>query len=111
MSADLFAVGVILFIMYTGSPPFNTAHPNLDQHYKLLCNNRPDLFFDFHKKGKPKKFKFEPEFKDIITNMLDQDQSKRLTIADLISHPWMTQNPIATKDEVQQDFKDRFERI
>jgi hypothetical protein len=33
MAVDLFAAAVILFIIYTGSPPFNSAKPK-DHYYK-----------------------------------------------------------------------------
>ena len=65
---DLFALGIILFILYSGHPPFNMAHPN-DSHYKLLATNRADLFWKYHSTRKPPGF-FSEAFKDLITNML-----------------------------------------
>lgn len=41
---DLFACGIILFILYTRHPPFARADPS-DTHYKLLATNRSDLFW------------------------------------------------------------------
>lgn len=32
-SVDLFAIAIILFILYTGHPPFNSANPVKDPHY------------------------------------------------------------------------------
>lgn len=57
---DLFACGIILFILMTRHPPFARADPN-DTHYKLLATNRADLFWQFHSKRKNKDF-FSPEF-------------------------------------------------
>jgi len=34
-SVDIFAAGVILFIMYAGNPPFEKATPN-DPYYKII---------------------------------------------------------------------------
>lgn len=65
---DLFACGVILFIMFTGHPPFSQAEPN-DAHYKMLANNKPELFWKTHEKRKPKGF-FSKEFKEVMTCML-----------------------------------------
>ena len=42
--ADLFALGVILFILYSGHPPFTLANEE-DSHYKFLAENRSDLFW------------------------------------------------------------------
>ena len=41
---DLFALGVILFIMRAGHPPFGIASDD-DNYYKMLAMNRPDLFW------------------------------------------------------------------
>lgn len=67
-SVDLFALGIILFILYSGHPPFNSAHPN-DPHYKLLAEGKADLFWNQHSRNKPTGF-WSEEFKDLITNML-----------------------------------------
>jgi hypothetical protein len=42
---DLFALGIILFVMYCGAPPFSIADPESDDFYKLLATERADLFW------------------------------------------------------------------
>jgi len=84
---DLFALGIILFILYTGHPPFNQSHPT-DTHYKLLVTNRADLFWKYHAKSKGDGF-YSESFKDLITNMLQFNPSQRLNLVDIIGHPWM----------------------
>ena len=44
---DLFAAGIITFIMIAGHPPFNAAIPK-DYHYKTLAANKADLFWKTH---------------------------------------------------------------
>lgn len=41
---DLFALGIILFILYTGQPPFMLADPS-DPLYKYFATDRTDLFW------------------------------------------------------------------
>ena len=65
---DLFALGIILFILYSGHPPFRCAKIN-DPHYKLIADNRADLFWEYHSANKPPGF-YSDSFKDLITNML-----------------------------------------
>lgn len=49
---DTFAAGVVLFIMRSGTPPFNVAVKD-EHYYKMLYANRKDLFWKFHSRGKP----------------------------------------------------------
>lgn len=88
-SVDLFAAGIILFIMFTQHPPFTRAEPT-DQFYRLLCANRPDLFWKGHSKNKPGQLDFFPEsFRDLITALLQYNPALRPTMADVINHPWV----------------------
>ena len=65
---DLFALGIILFIIYAGHPPFNLAKEN-DNYYRLIALQRADLFWKAHSNNKAPGF-FSEEFKDLITSML-----------------------------------------
>lgn len=44
VSVDLFAAGIILFIMYSGTPAFGLAKPS-DPYYRLLCTNKHNFFW------------------------------------------------------------------
>ena len=44
---DLFALGIILFIMYSGRVPFNLADPVNDPRYKHFANDKTDLFWQY----------------------------------------------------------------
>jgi len=107
-AVDLFALGIILFILYTGHPPFNQANPN-DSHYKLIVTNRADLFWKYHCKSHAEGF-FTEEFKDLITNMLQYSPNQRLNLVDIIGHPWMAQD-VATHEEISQEFANRQQTI
>lgn len=50
---DLFAAGIILFILVAQHPPFTTAEATRDAYYKCLASNRADLFWKAHCKKKP----------------------------------------------------------
>jgi serine/threonine protein kinase len=98
-SVDLFACGIILFIMFTQHPPFTKAEPN-DPFYRLLCANRADLFWKAHSKNKPNGADFFSEdFKNLITSMLQFDPSHRLTMAEVKAHPWFN-GPVSTLEDI-----------
>ena len=98
-------MGIILFILYTGHPPFNQAHPEKDPHYNLLAQGKADYFWNQHSKSKPAGF-FTDEFKDLVSNMLQLNPTHRLSAADIIGHPWM-QGPIAKAEDVRVEFAQR----
>lgn len=106
---DLFALGIILFILYSGHPPFQLADPRSDSHYKLIASNRADLFWKTHEQRKPAGF-YSDDFKDLITNMLQLLPNQRLSMADIIGHPWM-QGEMATREQVKNEFDLRQKKI
>ena len=85
-AVDLFASGVILFIMMSGNPPFGLAEPK-DPHYKLLCINRHETFWAAHSRGKAPGF-YCAEFKQLINAMFSLDPSQRLSLAEVKNHAW-----------------------
>ena len=85
---DLFALGVILFAMRAGHPPYDNLATKQDMDYRFIINHRLDLYWKsmdrFHEAGH-----FSEDFKDLISSMLDYHPSKRLLMMDLIGHPWV----------------------
>ena len=95
---DLFALGVILFIMRSGHPPFSQASED-DRYYQLLATNRSDLFWKAHSNSQGKGAGYyTEEFKDLITCMLQFHPHQRLCIADLVGHPWLVSGDTASAD-------------
>lgn len=76
---DLFASAIILFVMLSQRPPFNSPNPN-DPHYKLLAAGRSDLFWKAHDEANDGSFTFSGEFKDLFNKMTSLNPSHRLTM-------------------------------
>ncbi len=66
---DLFACGIILFIMVAQTPPFIKAVIQ-DPLYRMLMENKEDLFWRAHLKNKPNSFHFTEAFKMLVTGLL-----------------------------------------
>jgi len=101
---------MILFIMIAQHPPFSSATPK-DPYYKCLAANRPDIFWKTH--GKTKEGGagfFSDEFKDIFEKMVALDPNSRLTIDDILNHPWL-EGDIATAEEIKHEFKQRNKQV
>ena len=86
LQSDMFAVGVVLFIMYNGSPPFLSTKPH-DRIYKLIRERNYAKFWEKHEKGRPEGF-FEPSFKRIMNAFLSADPSRRPTFESLEDDEW-----------------------
>lgn len=100
-SVDIFAAGVVLFIMKAGHPPFTQADCDTDPFYNLLSNKNYEKFWILHSKGKPKNF-FSLDFKNLIEYILHPDPSQRPTIAEIKSHRWF-RKPTGGKAAVQRE--------
>jgi serine/threonine protein kinase len=109
-SVDLFACGIILFIMITQHPPFTKAEPS-DPFYRLLCANRADLFWKAHAKNKQGGMDFFSEdFRNLITAILQFDPTHRPSLAEVKAHPWYN-GPICALDEISGEFAARKKKI
>lgn len=43
--SDIFSLGIILFSLYMGKPPFRVAHPSKDDLYALLHDDKQEEFW------------------------------------------------------------------
>lgn len=80
---DMFSTGVILFIIVQGIFPFKEAKKD-EYFYNLILNGKLDQYWQ--KTGGQN---LSDEFKDLILKMFSYDGSKRPTVEELKSHPWM----------------------
>ena len=65
---DIFSAGVILFIMYTGNPPFERSDLN-DPYFQLLIKKNYSLFWKAHSRQRSVNF-FSENFKDLFVRMV-----------------------------------------
>jgi serine/threonine protein kinase len=86
--ADVFAMGVILFVFFSGHPPFHEATEH-DPYYKLFIKN-PKGFWDFHAKQNLKR-NYSENFRSLISKMIELKASARLSIDDIKQSPWFNE--------------------
>ena len=89
--ADIWSCGVILYILLCGWPPFHGD--STQQIFRNIMTQPLDL------KSEPWD-KISPAAKDCVKRMLCRDVSKRLTAAQLLKHPWMKANGVATDESL-----------
>jgi serine/threonine protein kinase len=88
--SDIFNLGVVLFSMVTGFRPFKEINSVNDFLYKCIQNNDALKYWQFIKKSS--KIELSKEFKDLILKMLSPDYLKRISLAEIKTHPWMNMN-------------------
>ena len=80
---DLWAAGVILYIMLTGFPPYDQA-TRADQRFELIVSGR--LMEQLHKWD----IHLSDAAGDLLQKMLVLPPDQRLTLAEVLEHPWVT---------------------
>jgi serine/threonine protein kinase len=65
---DLFAAAIILFVMVSQRPPFNSPSPH-DPQYRLLAADRADLFWKLHDEAEGGASIYSANFKDLFNKM------------------------------------------
>lgn len=84
---DLWATGVILYIMLTGFPPYDQAS-RTDQRFELIVTGR--LMEQLRNWG----IFLTDEAGDLMQTMLQLDPRDRMNLAEVMTHPWVTNSHV-----------------
>jgi len=82
-SADMWSLGVIIYTLLCGFPPFFDASNNMKNLYHLIKKGQysyPSPFWD----------DITDDAKDLINKLLVKDPSGRLTAEQVLEQPWIT---------------------
>ncbi|KAL3915263.1 MAG: hypothetical protein SGILL_005734 [Bacillariaceae sp.] len=79
---DMWATGVILFIMLVGLPPWEFARPE-DPRYKMVTRGKLGKMLDSWKRP------VSPLAADLLQKMLMEDPRQRLSLTEVKDHPWV----------------------
>jgi len=82
-AVDIWAAGIVLFIMLVGLPPFEWASAD-DPRFRLI--NRGGLKQLIEQWQKP----ISLEAIDLLQSMLREDPRERLSLFQIMHHPWVT---------------------
>ncbi|KAG4416436.1 hypothetical protein IFR04_010414 [Cadophora malorum] len=90
-AADIWSMGVSLYCLRFGRIPFERS--GVLELYESIRNDHPEI-------------DAEPDFCDLMQRMLEKDPKKRIKMAELREHPWVTKNgtdPLLSAEENTAD--------
>jgi len=100
IKADLFSLGVLLFIIVAGHPPFNKAGMQ-DKWFKIFCSSNTKFWMNMELRRK-----FSQEFKDLVNRLLSIKAEERLSINHIRAHEWFNGSEMSY-EEVKEEMDKR----
>lgn len=84
---DLWSAGVVLFLLLVGMAPFKWAHESDARFLKISKGHLRDLLDALN-------IPLSAEACDLLQNLFWRDPSRRLSLAEVMRHPWVTNQPL-----------------
>jgi serine/threonine protein kinase len=83
----VFACAVILFSMMYGMPPYLYRASSKDPYYKFFSQGRQEVYWRALRNKL--NLDIKDSFADLMNKMLCSDPHSRISIAQLLKHPWL----------------------
>jgi len=104
---DIFALGIVLFVMVMRCNPFSEANAAIDVFYRAIKNKSVKFWAHFGKhRAKYNMPPLSDEIKDLITGCLQFEPNERPSVSEALSHSWFNLET-ATDQEIQEEFEPR----
>jgi len=102
---DVFAMGVVLFILLGGYPPFEHARES-DKWYQFIATKKYKNFWKSHRNCG-----LRQQETDLITRMICFDPEKRISIAKLRRHQWFTSKEVLAANDLVKVLRYRHQEM
>jgi len=89
IKADIFSLGLILFILVFGVPPFDLLNEK-NPLYSYIEDNTPENIHLYWIRIEGQlQMQFSDEFKDLFIKMVLSNPNDRISIQEILNHPWI----------------------
>lgn len=102
--ADVFMLGVILFILITGRKPFEYSS-NFDIFYRFIAESNAEGFWEKHRSTN--NIQVSKEIRYLVSKMLHVDPSSRPSLLEICKDPWLHKSPIANFAKARREINRR----
>ena len=86
---DIWSSGISLYIMLSGTLPFNLKNNESSDMSEESNHNNIELQYSIINKEPKKIEKISNEARDLLKGLLNKNPRKRLTIEQILNHPWL----------------------
>ena len=100
---DVWSLGVVIFLLLVQVFPYNESSiHNINEYLQSIIDNNWTGFWNSHVKYNSKaKILYDSDFRNLIQNMLNPDQTKRYDLQEVLNHKWFQQK-FSTQLEIQK---------
>ncbi|GAB5371940.1 hypothetical protein AAMO2058_001623300 [Amorphochlora amoebiformis] len=104
--ADIWSLGVILFIMYVGYPPYNEAKRSDYWWHALVTSPNLERFWSGHVSVGGDQRSFPNDFRDIVNRILRVNPRDRADLKEIQNHSWY-RKAVYTQQELTKVLNER----
>jgi len=107
--ADVYSIGIILFILVTGSMPFGSSSI-LDRAYQKVRSKNYNELLKYYNERIQDFDKFSTDFKELFISLVKTEPTERPFLQEIRKNKWLN-NEVATNEEVIKEFQKREKNI
>ena len=90
---DIWSLGVVLFLLLVQVYPYEESSKyKMNEYLQSIIDNNWNTFWNSHVNYNPKaNILYDIDFRNLIQNMLNPDQTKRYDLQEVLNHKWFQQ--------------------